>query len=115
MIFAHTSLIQEGEAALFYNFSNKLNGYVIAGILIAPNFKAKMDFVTIWKYFVSEVVRKDDIYCSLVVELDNSILAKYLQYHDTIKGIKIYKVDNYIKNQYSEYAKHVERTTSQGN
>lgn len=110
MIFAHTSLIQEGEAALFYNFNKKLNGYMIAGLLIAPNLPAKLDFIKIWKYFVSEVVRKDDIYCSTVVGIDNSIIAKCLQYHDTLEGIKIYKVDNYVKNQYSEYAKHLERT-----
>jgi len=32
----------------------------------------------------------------------------YLDYHSTIDGIKIYKVDNFLKKQYSSYDKHKE-------
>ena len=44
MIFANCNLIQQGEAALFYKFNRSLTGYMIAGVLIAPNMKARMDF-----------------------------------------------------------------------
>ena len=61
MIFTHVSLIQEGEAALFYRFDRKLNGYMIAGVLISDNMDAKLQFFKVWKYFVYEVVQADDI------------------------------------------------------
>jgi hypothetical protein len=108
MIFAHTSIIQEGESALFYRFNRPLNGYMIAGVFIAPNIIAKLNFVKVWKYFVSEIVQADDIYCSVPLGVTNSMFENYLEYHDTIEGLKIYKVDNFLKKQYSEYDKHKE-------
>ena len=108
MIFAHTSIIQEGESALFYRFNRPLNGYMIAGMFIAPNITAKLNFAKVWKYFVSEIVQADDIYCSVPLGVTNSMFENYLDYHDTIEGLKIYKVDNFLKKQYSEYDKHIE-------
>jgi len=112
MIFAHTSIIQEGEAALFYRFSRPLNGYMIAGMFISPNITAKLNFAKVWKYFVSEIVQADDIYCSVPLGVTNSMFENYLEYHDTIEDLKIYKVDNFLKNKYSEYDKHKERAGS---
>tara|TARA_R110002096_G_scaffold435790_1_gene662784 strand:- start:135 stop:476 length:342 start_codon:yes stop_codon:yes gene_type:complete len=112
MIFAHCSIIQEGEAALFYRFNRPLNGYMIAGLLIAPNTAAKLAFAKIWKYFVSEVVTSDDIYCSILIGTENSLFDNYLTYHSDIDGLKIYKVDNFLKDKYSSYAKHLEGQNS---
>jgi len=112
MIFAHTSIIQEGESALFYRFNRPLNGYMIAGMFIAPNITAKLNFAKVWKYFVSEIVQADDIYCSVPLGVTNSMFENYLEYHDTIEGLKIYKVDNFLKKQYSNYDKHKERAGS---
>jgi len=112
LIFAHSSIIQEGEAALFYRFSRVLNGYMIAGVFVAPNIEAKLNFAKVWKYFVSEIVQADDIYCSVPLGVNNSLFENYLNYHDTIDGLKIYKVDNYLKTQYSSYDKHIERAGS---
>ena len=109
MIFAHTSLIQEGEAALFYNFNKSLNGYMVAGVIIADNMEAKMAFFKVWKYFVSEIVQADDIYASIPVGTSNSMFNNYTTYHSTIDGLKIYKVDNFLKKQYSSYEKHLEQ------
>ena len=109
MIFAHTSIIQEGESALFYRFNRPLNGYMIAGMFIAPNITAKLNFAKVWKYFVSEIVQADDIYCSVPLGVTNSMFENYLDYHDTIEGLKIYKVDNFLKKQYSNYDKHLEQ------
>jgi len=112
MIFAHTSLIQEGESALFYRFNRPLNGYMIAGLFIAPNMEAKLNFAKVWKYFVSEIVQADDIYCSIPVGVTSSMFDNYLDYHDTIDGLKIYKVDNFLKSEYSTYDKQRERAGS---
>jgi len=112
MIFAHSSIIQEGEAALFYRFSRPLNGYMIAAILVSDNIEAKMNFAKVWTYFVSEIVQADDIYASIPLEGQNSMFNNYLDYHDTIDGLKIYKVDNFLKKQYSNYDKHKERAGS---
>mgnify|MGYP003152489153 CR=1 FL=1 len=112
MIFAHTSLIQEGESALFYRFNRPLNGYMIAGLFIAPNMEAKLNFAKVWKYFVSEIVQADDIYCSIPLGVTSSMFDNYLDYHDTIDGLKIYKVDNFLKSEYSTYDKQRERAGS---
>ena len=109
MVFAHVSLIQEGQAALFYRHTKKMKGYMIAGTLIGPDLIDKMNFAKICKYFVSEVVQSYDIYCSILVGAENSMFTNYLDYYDTIDGLKIYKVDNYLKQKYSDYDKHVER------
>lgn len=113
MIFAHCSIIQEGESALFYRFNKPLNGYMIAGLLVAPNPAAKMAFAKVWKYFVSEIVTNDDIYSSIVAGTENTLFENYLTYHSTLEnGLKIYKVDNFLKDKYSTFAKHVENKTS---
>ena len=111
MIFGHCSIIQEGEAALFYRFNRPLNGYMIAGTLVADNVAAKLAFAKVWKYFVSEIVTSDDIYCSILVGTKNSMFEKYLDYHSDLDGLKIYKVDNYLKEQYSMHAKQAEKAT----
>jgi hypothetical protein len=112
MIFTHVSLVQEGEAALFYRFDRKLNGYMIAGVIISDTMEAKLEFVKVWKYFVSEIVQKDDIYASIPLNTTNSMFTNYTSYYDTIEGRKLYKVDNYLKKQYSSYEKHLERAGS---
>ena len=109
MIFTHASMIQEGESALFYRFDRSLNGYMIAGVFIAPNLTAKLSFIKVWKYFVSEIVQADDIYASIPLGVTSSMFENYLDYHDTINGFKIYKVDKFLKKQYSDYDKHIER------
>ncbi len=108
MIFAHSSLIQEGESALFYRYNRQLNGYMINGLFIAPNLKAKLAFAKVWKYFVSEIVRADDMYCSVPLENENSMFTNCLKYYNTIQGLRIYKVDNFLKEQYSTYDKHLQ-------
>ena len=112
MIFTHASMIQEGESALFYRFDRSLNGYMISGVFIAPNMTAKLNFVNVWKYFVSEIVQADDIYCSVPLGINNSLFENYLTYYDTIDELKIYKVDNYLKSEYSNYDKQIERAGS---
>ena len=109
MIFTHASMIQEGESALFYRFNRPLNGYMIAGVFIAPNTTAKLNFGKVWKYFVSEIVQADDIYASIPLGVTSSMFENYMNYHDTINGFKIYKVDKFLKKQYSNYDKHLER------
>ena len=113
MIFSHVSVIQEGEAALFYRFSRVLNGYMIAAVLVSDNMESKLNFAKVWKYFVSEIVTKNDIYCSIPLGKTNSMFENYCDSYDTIDGLKIYKVDNYLKKQYSSYDKHIERAGSQ--
>lgn len=108
MVFGHCSIIQEGESAIFYRFNRQLNGYMIAGVFVAPNVAAKMAFAKVWKYFVSEVVRSDDIYCSVPLGIENAMFTNYLDYHSDIGGLKIYKVDNFLKEQYSMFTKHLE-------
>ena len=110
MLFAQCSVIQEGDSILFYHFNRQLNGYVIAGVIIGNSAAAKLSFAKIWKYFVSEVVTSDDIYCSIMVDPSNTLLSTHVHYHSTVDGRKIYKVDNAIKDQYSTFTTHIQRT-----
>lgn len=112
MIFAHCNLIQEEEAVLFYKYIRILPGYMITGLIIAPNFKAKLAFTKVWKYFASEVVTSDDVYCSIIPS-DNTIPFKInLTYHSELGGLSIYKVDKAAIDQYSTYARHQENKGS---
>lgn len=108
MIFQTVSLIQEGESVLFYRFNKQLKGYMIAGVFISPTIEDRMNFAKVWEYFVSEVVRADDIYCSKVLGAQNSMFDKYLHYYDTIDGLKIYKIDNVFRDKHSQYARYLE-------
>jgi len=110
MLFKHCSLVQEGESVLFYRYHRALKGYIIAGLFIAPTTAAKLAFVKIWTYFVSEVVKKDDIYCSILPGVENSMFDNYIEFYDTIDGVKLYKVDNALKEQYSSYVQHFKNT-----
>ena len=85
---------------------------MIAGVIISDTMEAKLEFVKVWKYFVSEIVQKDDIYASIPLGTTNSMFTNYTSYYDTIEGRKLYKVDNYLKKQYSSYEKHLERAGS---
>ncbi len=105
-------MIQDGEAALFYRYSRELKGYFIAGVFIADTIADKIKFAKVWTYFVSKVVTKDDIYCSVMLGSKNSMFEKYLDYHSNVDGCDIYKVDNYLKQQYSSYDKHLEITSN---
>ena len=108
MIFSHCSLVQEGEAILFYYFDRQLNGYMIAGVIVGSSVQAKMQFAKVWKYFVSAVVQADDIYCSIPLDAQNSLFENYVTFHTDIKGFKVYKVDSFLKKQYSTYEQHLE-------
>lgn len=109
MIFQHCKLIQDDGCVLFYQYNRYLKGYLIAGLLTSPDTRGKASFVKVWKYFVSSIVRSSDIYCSIPDYTSNELFANYTTYHSTLDNIKIYKVDNYLKESYSEYTKHLER------
>lgn len=98
MIVQYCKIIQKPNCALFYKYSKELNGYFIAGILIKDTLEGRLDFVSIWKYFIQDIVLKDDIYCSLFFEEKANILEQTTTYHTTIDGVAIYKVENYLQN-----------------
>lgn len=108
MIFQTVSLIQEGQSVLFYRYNKQLKGYMIAGIFIAPTLEGKVDFGRLWEYFVSEVVKADDVYCSILLGSENSMFDKWTNYYDTVDGLEIYKLDNAFTAKHSKYAKYLE-------
>lgn len=103
LVFQHASVIQFGQAVLFYQYRKDLDGYLVAGVHIAPDVDAKLDFVKIWKYFLDEVVRDKEVYCSLATDVD--MFSGHIHYHSEINGLKIYKIDNFLKAGYSSYIK----------
>ena len=97
MIFKHCKLIQDNGCILFYRYTRPLNGYEIAGLIIEPTMAGKISFAKIWKYFIKDIVGKDDIYCSILTGAVNDLFKNYTKYHSNINGIDIYKIDNYLQ------------------
>lgn len=112
MKFYPCTLLQDDKVALVYTYNRELKGYMIAGLYIHDTVAAKLRFAKVWKYFVTEIVRNDDIYCSIPISEEHSMFRGYLEFYDKIEDMDIYKVDNYLKHQYSDYLTHVENTTN---
>lgn len=108
MIFKQCKLIQDSGCVLFYRYERELNGYMIAGLFTHEGIPGKVSMAKVWKYFVSEIVRGDDIYCAIPDYAMNELFTNYTTEHSIVDGVQIYKVDNYLKESYSEYTKHVE-------
>lgn len=108
MIFQTVSLIQEGNSILFYRYNKQLKGYMIAGVFIGPNLEDQMNFGILWEYFISEIVKAADIYCSVLLGSQNSMFDKWINYYDTIDGLDVYKLDNAYTATHGNYAKYLE-------
>jgi hypothetical protein len=105
LTFQKSSVIQYGSAILFYRFDKHLNGYFINGVLTSGTKESKLDFYQIWKYFLNEVVRDKDVFCSFVSEQNVDFFKDHTKYYDEINGMKVYKVDNVFIKTISSYYK----------
>lgn len=76
----------------------------IAGIHIAPNLGAKVDFMVLWKNFLNNVVLDNNMYCSLFLDGITDIFKGHLHYYGELNDLSIFKIDNYIKEKYAKYS-----------
>lgn len=105
MNFYHSSVIQYGEAVLFYRFNSKLGGYFINGVITSGSQESKLDFFKVWKYFLNEVVRDKEVFCAFMSEDNFNFFKDHTEYYDEINGMKVYKVDNVFVKTISSYYK----------
>lgn len=103
MIIQHCKVIQEGTCLLFYKYDKHLAGYFICGILVEDTPLGKLSFAKLWKYFLEELVRLDDIYCCKFPGISASILESYTEFYKTIEEVDIYKVKNYLQHTPNVY------------
>lgn len=92
--FHHCTVINIGQAYLYYRYDKTLMGYFITSIAIANTIEAKRNFVEVLKYFFTEIVRGRDSYCSL---FDNSteFFSKYTTTSQDYNGSTVYKMKPY--------------------
>jgi len=100
-------VIQEGDAILFFMNNLQLGGYVIIGAIAGPTQKAKIDGWKVWNYFVNNVVKDKDIYCSLMVAQEDNVFGRLMKFHASVNGTKIYKLDKSVKDKYSRVFTHL--------
>jgi len=92
--FHHCTVLQKGEAFIYYMYNRELNGYLIASMVVANNMKAKIHLASIIKYFFTEISRNKDVYCSLF-EDGLEFFSEYITEHGELNGVKIYKIESY--------------------
>ena len=94
ILFASASVIQKGEAMLFYQDRKDIPGYLIAAIICAPNTYARIDLVGVMNYFFKEIVRDREAYCSLFLDGITDIFPGQLSYKQELNGLSIFKIDH---------------------
>ena len=101
--FHRCTVLQNGNAYLYYRHDKRINGYLALTIAIGDDFKDKKNFAKLLKYFFNEIIINDDLYVSFA---DND--KGYFKYINT-KPIEfdnhiIYKVKPYNNGQFKERA-----------
>lgn len=91
--FHHCTVLQKGEAFIYYMYNRELDGFLIASLVCASNTEAKVNLASLLKYFFTEIVRKKDAYCSLFDGEEDNFFPGHTVEHTEINGMPIYKID----------------------
>ncbi len=94
--FQHCTVLQKGNAVIFYNYNRELEGYFITGIIVAKDMTAKLHLASLIKYFFTEIVRNKDVYCSLFDD-ESDFFNGHITKHSEINGMQVYKINSYGK------------------
>ena len=101
--FHRCTVLQNGNAFLYYRHNKLLNGYHALSIVIGDEFKDKKSFAELLQYFFNEIVIDDDLYVSFV-DNDNGWF-KYIDETPIEYGKHtIYKVKRYNNGKFEEEA-----------
>jgi len=94
--FHHCTVLQKGEAFVYYNYNRELKGFFIASLVVANNLKARLNLAKLIVYFFKEIVRNKDVYCSLFNNSANAFtnhMVKSITKHSELNGLTIYKIE----------------------
>jgi len=98
--FHRCTVLQNGNAFLYYRHNKLLNGYHALSVMIGDDFKDKKSFAELLSYFFNEIVIDDDLY----VSFDNE--KGYFKYIDTTPvpygENTVYKVKRYNNGKFEE-------------
>jgi len=90
--FHHCTILQKGEAFIYYMYNRELEGYLITSIVCASTTTAKINLASLLKYFSAEISRKKDVYCSLFEGEENKFFPGHTIKHTKLNGMQLYRV-----------------------
>jgi len=91
--FHHCTVLQKGEAFIYYMYNRNLEGFLIASIVCADNTVAKVHLASLLKYFFAEVSRSKSVYCSLFDGDENKLFPGHVTPHSELNGMQVYKIE----------------------
>lgn len=95
--FHSCTILQLGEAFVYYRHTKELGGYLITSVNVADNAEARLNLAELLTYFFREIVKTDNAYCMLFLE-SQEIFRKHVRYYKEYNGISVFKVTNFGKN-----------------
>jgi|TARA_R110000744_G_scaffold193129_1_gene312139 hypothetical protein len=96
--------LQKGQASLIHAHSIDLDGSLVIGIFIGKQIRDKFNFADVWRHFVVNIAREKSIYCVIYDgAVDTHAFRNQMEYHSTIDGLKVYKINNFIVDNPAAY------------
>ena len=96
--------LQKGQASLIYGYNASLDGSIVIGIFIGKQIRDKFSFVDVWRHFVTNIVKKKNIYCVIYDgAVDTHVFKNQMEYHSIIDGLKVYKINNFMLDNPAAY------------
>ena len=96
--------IQKGQASLIHAYSVDLSGSIVIGIFIGKQIRDKFNFEDVWRHFVTNIAKEKSIYCVIYDGyLETQVFKNQMEYHSTLDGLKVYKINNFILDNPAAY------------
>ena len=96
--------LQKGQATLIHGYSVDLDGSIVIGIFIGKQIRDKFNFADIWRHFVTKIAKGKSIYCVIYDGyLETQVFKNQMEYHSTLDGLKVYKINNFILDNPAAY------------
>jgi hypothetical protein len=96
--------LQKGQASLIHAYSVDLTGSLVIGVFIGKQIRDKFNFADVWRHFVTNIAKKKSIYCVIYDgAVDTHVFKNQMEYHSSIDGLKVYKINNFILDNPAAY------------
>ena len=96
--------LQKGQASLIHSYSVTLNGSLVVGVFVGKQIRDKFDFAAVWRHFVTNIAKEKSIYCIIYDGyLETQVFKNQMEYHSTLDGLKVYKINNFILDNPAAY------------
>ena len=96
--------LHKGQASLIHSYDATLDGFLVIGIFIGKQIRDKFNFADVWRCFVAKIAKDKNIYCVIYDgAVDTHVFRNQMEYHSTIDGLKVYKINSFILNNPAAY------------